>query len=264
MSRHRRPHFESVPPDFLPATLRRPRFVAAGVAVGLALGLAIAAGSCSKAPAAPPSSDPTPAAPAVADAPSPGGAPETTRRPRVVFLGDSLTAGYGLAEEQAFPARLGELLAAEGHPIDVVNAGVSGDTSAGGVARLDWILRQKPDVVVVELGPNDGLRGLPLEMTEANLRAIVERCRAAGARVLLVGMQIPPNYGPEYSGAFRALYPRLAKELNVPLVPFLLAGVGGEPGLNLGDGLHPNVEGQRIVARNVLPYLREVLAVTRR
>ncbi len=180
--------------------------------------------------------------------------------PRVVFLGDSLTAGYGLGEEQAYPALLGKLLAAEGTPVRVVNAGVSGDTSAGGLARLDWILRQKPDLVVVELGPNDGLRGLPLAMTEKNLREIVARCRAAGARVLLVGMQIPPNYGPDYAGAFRDLYPRLAEELDVPLVPFLLAGVGGEPGLNLPDGLHPNAEGHRIVARNVLPYLREVLA----
>ncbi len=179
---------------------------------------------------------------------------------RVVFLGDSLTAGYGLGEEQAYPALLGEMLAAEGAPVRVVNAGVSGDTSAGGLSRLDWILRQKPDAVVVELGPNDGLRGLPLEMTEKNLREIVTRCRAAGARVLLVGMQIPPNYGPDYAGAFRDLYPRLAEELGVPLVPFLLAGVGGEPDLNLPDGLHPNAEGHRIVARNVLPYLREVLA----
>jgi acyl-CoA thioesterase I len=181
----------------------------------------------------------------------------------VVFLGDSLTAGFGLAEEEAFPARVGELLAAASEPIEVVNAGVSGDTSAGGLARIDWILRQRPDVVVVELGPNDGLRGLPLAMTEANLRAIVERSRAAGARVLLVGMQIPPNYGPDYAGAFRDLYPRLARELGVPRVPFLLAGVGGEPGLNLPDGLHPNAEGHRRVAATVLPYLREVLATLR-
>lgn len=181
------------------------------------------------------------------------------RRPRVVFLGNSLTAGYGLAEEQAFPAVVGRLLEVSDEPIEVVNAGVSGDTTAGGLARLDWILRQRPDVVVVELGPNDGLRGLPLEMTEANLRAIVERSRAAGARVLLVGMQIPPNYGPDFAGAFRDLYPRLARELDVPLVPFLLDGVGGEPGLNLPDGLHPNAEGQRRAAENVLPHLRELL-----
>jgi acyl-CoA thioesterase I len=219
-----------------------------------------AARETTPASAAPPPS-PRPKSPPVGSGPSTA-APSSARRdrPRVVFLGDSLTAGYGLAEEQAFPALLGELLAADGHPIEVVNAGVSGDTSAGGLARLGWILRQNPDVVMVELGPNDGLRGQPLAATESNLREIVQRCRAAGARVLLVGMQIPPNYGADYAGGFRALYPRLARELSVPLVPFLLAGVGGEPALNQADGLHPNVEGEKIVARNVLPYLRDVVA----
>lgn len=185
--------------------------------------------------------------------------PGTVRRPLVVFLGDSLTAGYGLSEEEAFPARVGELLAEEGLPVRVVNAGVSGDTTAGGLARLDWLLRQKPDVLVVGLGGNDGLRGLSPEMTEENLRQIVERAKQAGAEVLLLGLQLPPNYGADYTAAFREIYPRLAQELGVPLVPFLLAGVGGEPELNLPDGLHPNAEGQRIVAGNVLPYLRELV-----
>ena len=207
-----------------------------------------------------PQPSPRPGSPPAGSSPSAAApSPAHRDRPRVVFLGDSLTAGYGLAEEQAFPALLGTMLAAGGHPVDVVNAGVSGDTSAGGLARLAWILRQNPDVVVVELGPNDGLRGQPLAATESNLREIVERCRAAGARVLLVGMQIPPNYGADYAGGFRALYPRLARELSVPLVPFLLAGVGGEPALNQADGLHPNVEGEAIVARNVLPYLEKVV-----
>jgi acyl-CoA thioesterase-1 len=209
-----------------------------------------------------------PAAGAAADsaeeAPGPGKTPAaggtaSAEPPRVVFLGDSLTAGLGLGEEQAFPAVVGRELAAAGRPIRVVNAGVSGDTSAGGLARLDWILRQQPDVVVVELGPNDGLRGLPLAMTEDNLRRIVERSLGAGARVLLVGMQIPPNYGADYAGAFHDLYPRLAAELDVPLVPFLLEGVGGEPDLNLPDGIHPNAEGHRRAAANVLPHLRAVL-----
>lgn len=182
--------------------------------------------------------------------------------PLVVFLGDSLTAGRGLAEEEAYPARVGERLAAEGLPARVVNAGVSGDTSAGGLARVDWVLRLDPDVVVVELGPNDGLRGLPLDATEDNLRRIVGRIRAAGVQVLLVGLQIPPNYGPDYAGRFRDLYPRLAEELNLPLVPFLLEGVGGEPDLNLPDGLHPNAEGHRRLAANVLPYLRPLVAET--
>jgi acyl-CoA thioesterase-1 len=178
----------------------------------------------------------------------------------VVFLGDSLTAGYGLPEADAYPALIEAALAAEGRPVRVVNAGVSGDTSAGGLARLDWVLRLEPDVVVVELGPNDGLRGLPLEATEANLRRIVERARAAGARVLLVGMLIPPNYGPDYAGRFAAIYPRLATELAVPLVPFLLEGVGGEPDLNLPDGIHPNAVGHRVVAENVLPHLRPLVS----
>jgi len=181
-------------------------------------------------------------------------------RPLVVFLGDSLTAGYGLPEADAYPALIEAALAAEGRPVRVVNAGVSGDTSAGGLARLDWVLRLEPDVVVVELGPNDGLRGLPLEATEANLRRIVERGRAAGARVLLAGMLIPPNYGPDYAGRFAAIYPRLAEELDAPLVPFLLEGVGGEPDLNLADGIHPNAAGHRRVAENVLPHLRPLVA----
>ncbi len=194
------------------------------------------------------------------DAPGPAAAPASGEPPRVVFLGDSLTAGFGLGEGDAWPARVTAALAAEGLPIRAVNAGISGDTSAGGLARVDWILRLQPDVVVVELGPNDGLRGLPLEATEDNLRQITRRIEAAGAEVLLVGLRIPPNYGPDYSGRFHDLYPRLAAELGVPLVPFLLEGVGGEPDLNLPDGIHPNVAGHRLVAGNVLPHLRPLVA----
>lgn len=179
--------------------------------------------------------------------------------PRVVFLGDSLTAGYGLAEDQAFPALLGELLTEEGRPVEVVNAGVSGDTTAGGLARLDWLLSQKPRVVVVGLGGNDALRGLPLEETEKNLRQIVARCQTSGARVLLLGMKMLPNYGPDYVRRFEAIYPRLAEELDVELVPFLLDRVGGVRGLNQEDGIHPTALGQRLVAENVLPYLRKLV-----
>ncbi|MGH7336710.1 MAG: arylesterase [Myxococcota bacterium] len=183
---------------------------------------------------------------------------------KVVFLGDSLTAGYGLAAEEAYPALVEALLAAAGAPVKAINAGVSGDTSAGGLERLGWLLVQRPAIVFVCLGGNDGLRGLPLESTEANLRAIVERTRAAGARVVLAGMQIPPNYGPEYTAGFRALYPRLAEEYDVPLVPFLLEGVAARPELNQRDGIHPNAEGQKIVARTVAdalaPLLREALS----
>lgn len=180
--------------------------------------------------------------------------------PRVVFLGDSLTAGYGLEAGEAFPAIVERMLKDEGIEVRVVNAGVSGDTTAGGVSRLDWLLRQSPDVVVVGLGANDGLRGLDVKASEQNLRAIIKRCRAAGAEVLLLGMIMPPNYGPQYTSEFRAIYPRLAKEMNVGLVPFLLEGVGGVPELNQGDGIHPTAEGHRRVAKNVLPELREILA----
>jgi len=210
------------------------------------------------APAVPPAAE----SEADAGAGSPGPAEEAVveELPVVVFLGDSLTAGYGLAEEQAWPAVLEERFAAEGLPFEGVNAGVSGDTSAGGLRRLDWVLRTRPDVVVVELGANEGLRGLELAPVEENLRQVVERSRAAGAQVLLVGLRIPPNYGPDYTRRFAEIFPRLAEELGVPLVPFLLEGVGGEPSLNLGDGIHPNVEGQRRVAEVVAPHLRPLVA----
>jgi len=179
--------------------------------------------------------------------------------PLVAFLGDSLTAGFGLAEEQAFPAVVGELLAARGLPVRVVNGGISGDTSAGALARVDWLLTQKPAIVVVSIGGNDGLRGQPVEALEANLREIVRRARAAGARVLVAGQQIPTNYGPEYAGAFRELYPRVAREEGAELLPFLLEGVAMRPELNLPDGIHPNPEGQRIVGRNVADALEPML-----
>ena len=190
---------------------------------------------------------------------TPAPATQSARLPRVVFLGDSLTAGYGVDEDQAFPALIGEMLKKEGTPIDVVNAGVSGDTTAGGLRRLDWQLKNKPDVIVVGLGGNDGLRAQDVKASEDNLRAIVTKSREAGADVLLLGMLIPPNYGPAYVQEFKEIYPRLAKEMDVPLVPFLLEGVGGELALNQPDGIHPTAEGHRVIAGNVLPQLREVL-----
>ncbi len=206
--------------------------------------------------------EPAPAAvDAAGSAPgAPAAVAEAAERPlRLVFLGDSLTAGLGLGEESAFPAVVAEALAREGAGVEVVNAGVSGDTSAGGLARLDWILRQRPDVLFVALGANDGLRGIPPEATEENLRGIVERARAAGARVLLAGMRLPPNYGPDFGGRFEAIFPRLAGELEVPLVPFLLEGVGGRPELNLADGIHPNAAGHERIAETVLPLVRQAL-----
>ena len=185
---------------------------------------------------------------------------ERSDAPLVVFLGDSLTAGYGLPADESFPARVATLLKGEGKPIRIVNAGVSGDTTSGGLARLEWLLRQKPAVIVVSLGANDGLRGLPLETTKAHLAEIIDRAKAGGARVLLVGLKLPPSYGEEYTARFEAIYPALAREKSVRLVPFLLEGVGGDPALNLADGIHPNAEGQERLAQNVLPHLRDVIA----
>jgi len=175
--------------------------------------------------------------------------------PRVVFLGDSLTAGYGLSESEAFPAILGAQLREGGHPVQVVNAGVSGDTSAGGLRRLPWLLAQHPHVLVVALGANDGLRGLPVAHTEQNLRSIVTQGQRAGASVLLLGLRLPPNLGPDYVRSFEAVYPRVAKDTGASLVPFFLEGVGGVAELNQEDGIHPTAEGQRRIAGTVLPFL---------
>ncbi|HEX7581367.1 MAG TPA: arylesterase [Thermoanaerobaculia bacterium] len=177
-----------------------------------------------------------------------GTAADRKKLPTIVFLGDSLTAGLGLAEEEAFPARVGEILAATGHAVHIVNGGVSGDTTAGGLRRIDWLLRQKPAIVVVWLGANDGLRGFPVEETERNLREIIRRATGAGARVLLCGMYVPPSYGPIYQKSFSAVFPRLARELHVAFSPFPLKDVAGKPELNLPDGIHPNPAGQRVVA----------------
>ena len=197
------------------------------------------------------------ATPATA-APQPA-ATQLSNLPRIVFLGDSLTAGMGVDADQAFPALVGEALEKENFPVHVVNAGVSGDTTAGGLRRLDWLLKQKPDVIVVGLGGNDGLRGVEPTASEQNLREIVKKSRDSGAEVLLLGMLIPPNYGPEYTKQFREVYPRIAKDLNVPLVPFVLEGVGGDARLHQPDGIHPTAEGHQVLARNVLPHLRPLI-----
>jgi acyl-CoA thioesterase-1 len=179
--------------------------------------------------------------------------------PVVVFLGDSLAAGLHLPADQAFPAVAQRELAAAGLPFELVNAGVSGDTTAGGLRRIDWVLARKPAVVVVELGGNDGLRGQDLASVETNLRAIVARAKAAGARVLLLGIDVPTSLGPDYSRDFAALYERVAAAESVPLVPHFLAGVGGVARLTLEDGLHPTPEGHRLLAQNLLPALRTEL-----
>jgi acyl-CoA thioesterase-1 len=178
----------------------------------------------------------------------------------VVVLGDSLTAGFGVAAEEAWPALIGARLKREGFPYRVVNAGVSGDTTAGGLRRVDWVLRNRPEVAVVALGANDGLRGLGTDAMEANLLAIVERLRAGGARVLVAGMEVPPNYGAPYARAFRHVFPDVARRTGAALMPFLLDGVAADPRLNQADGIHPNVAGHRAIADRVWPHLVALLA----
>jgi acyl-CoA thioesterase-1 len=209
----------------------------------LSLGIAIA---CGNAPVQPPA----------ATVPAPTTAPATTR---VVVLGDSLAAGLGLDEANAFPAIAQALLRAAGHSVDVVNAGVSGDTSAGGLSRVDWVLRQRPDILVVELGGNDALRGQPLAGIERNLREIARRARDAGARVVLLGMDIPTSYGPAYATDFAALYERIARYEGITLVPGFVRAVGTDPALLQPDGLHPTAEGQRHLAASLVPHLEPLL-----
>ena len=180
--------------------------------------------------------------------------------PLVAFLGDSLTAGWHLDEAQAYPALVASELRGRGVAIRVLNAGVSGDTSAGGRRRLGWVLKQKPDIVVIALGANDGLRGLDLRPMDENLRQIVDDVKAAGARPLLVGMKIPPSLGPDYARRFEAIYSAIAKDKDVPLVPFLLEGVAGRAELTFPDGVHPTAEGHKRMAVTVLPYVWDVLA----
>ena len=189
-----------------------------------------------------------------------GVAPDEARGEGVVVaLGDSLTAGLGVAPDEAFPARLQARLRSEGLAYRVINAGVSGDTTAGGLRRVDWVLRSKPDVVIVALGANDGLRGQSPQSMRENLEQIVGRLQAAGARVLLVGMRLPPNYGGEYTREFEAVFPAVARKAKVTLMPFLLDGVAGVPGLNQPDGIHPTAAGQQVIADHLWPYLRPLL-----
>jgi acyl-CoA thioesterase-1 len=177
----------------------------------------------------------------------------------IVCLGDSLTAGRGLDEADAYPALVQELAHADHLAWTVVNAGVSGDTSAGGLRRLGWTLKARPDWLFVALGANDGLRGQPPEETRRNLDAICAQAVAAGTRVALAGMILPANYGAEHRAAFAALFPAIAAERKLPLLPFLLAGVAGKAELNQADGIHPTAEGQHLVARTVYAFLKPLV-----
>lgn len=179
---------------------------------------------------------------------------------RIAVLGDSLTAAYGLPLEDGFPARLEAALRARGHDCVIVDAGVSGDTSAGGRARLDWVLADRPSHLLVELGANDGLRALPPEQLEANLDAIVATATARGVSVMLAGMLAPPNLGEAYGEAFAGAYRRVAERHGVPLYPFFLDGVAAVPELNQSDGIHPNAQGVREIVARILPSIEAWLA----
>ena len=197
--------------------------------------------------------------PAVETASGPSATPPADKI--LVVLGDSLSAGFGVDPNEAWPARIQEMIREAGLPWKLVNAGLSGDTSAGGLRRLDWILRRPVDALLLELGGNDGLRGLPLGATRTNLQLVIERTRAKypNVRIVLAGMKMPENLGEAYTRQFESLYRNLAETNKVVLIPFLLDGVGGRPELNLPDQIHPNAEGHRRVATNVWKVLQPVL-----
>ena len=177
----------------------------------------------------------------------------------IVAFGDSLTAGLGLAPEDSYPSLLQNSLLEQGFPYRVINEGVSGDTSATALARVDTAASEHAELALVAIGANDGLRGLPIDEMEKNLREIMRRFQASGSRVALAGMRIPPNMGAEYVQDFEAVFPRVAQDMDIPLLPFLLEGVAADPNLNQDDGIHPNEEGARMVARLVADFVKPLL-----
>jgi acyl-CoA thioesterase-1 len=183
-------------------------------------------------------------------------------RPRIVTFGDSLTAGLGVATDESYPAQLQRKLDASDYPYRVINAGVSGDTTAGGMRRVSWVLNSKPSIVILELGGNDGLRGLSLQETKANLERIIQQLQNVSVTVVLAGMKLPPNYGKEYTAGFEALYHALAKQYHLTLIPFFLDGVAGSTSLNQADGIHPTGEGYRLIVEQVFPALEPLLRKT--
>ncbi|MFG1492964.1 arylesterase [Halobacteriovorax sp. GFR7] len=183
----------------------------------------------------------------------------TFAAPKVLFLGDSLTAGYGIDPEKAYPNLVKDILKKDGIEIEVMNASISGSTSASAVSRLKWSLRGKPDVMLLALGANDGLRGIKLHSTKENLKNAIKLAKSKGVKVILAGMQIPPNYGPEYTKEFQRMFPDLKKEEGVTLLPFLLKDVAGQRQYNIDDGIHPNEEGHKIIAKTVAPFIRKAL-----
>ena len=179
----------------------------------------------------------------------------------ILCFGNSITAGYGLDPDLAYPNVLEQILNEDGYDYKVMNAGLSGETSAGGLTRIDWVLQNKIDVFILELGANDGLRGLPLIQTKSNLQSIIQKVKKKypKAQIVIAGMMVPPNMGKDYATEFSYVFNELATENDAILIPFLLDGVGGKPELNLPDGIHPNIEGHKIVAQNVYNALKEML-----
>ncbi|TKB72268.1 MAG: arylesterase [Nitrospira sp.] len=188
-----------------------------------------------------------------------GPKPVSVERPSIVAFGDSLTAGLGVQPDQSYPARLQRTLDAAGYVYRVVNAGVSGETTAGGARRVSWVLKSNPAIVILELGGNDGLRGLSLQETKANLERIIQQLQQASVTVVLAGMKLPPNYGKDYTDGFESLYQALAKQYRLTLIPFFLDGVAGSSSLNQADGIHPTGEGYRIIVEKILPTLEPLL-----
>lgn len=188
-------------------------------------------------------------------------AADATTKKTILFFGNSLTAGYGIDPEESFAGRIQGRLDSLKKEYRVINGGLSGETTAGGLSRLDWFLEEEPYLFVLELGGNDGLRGIPLTETKKNLLAIVDKVQAKypNTKIILAGMQIPPNMGKEYTEEFKGIYPAVAKEKNIELIPFLLEGVAGNPDLNLPDGIHPTPEGHRIVMETLWPFISKSL-----
>jgi acyl-CoA thioesterase-1 len=220
-------------------------------ALAVCLLVALCAVGCNREPAAAPQ--------ASQNAAEPPPSRTEDERPKIAVLGDSLTAGLGLVDTQSYPSLLQQKIDAEGFAYEVVNAGVSGDTSAGGLRRLDWVLKEDVRVLIVALGANDGLRGLSVAEMKQNLGHIIETARDKHVLVILAGMEAPPNYGAEYAAAFRSAYRELARQYRVPLIPFLLDKVAGEAALNQADGIHPNPAGAKIVADTVWSVLKPML-----
>lgn len=178
---------------------------------------------------------------------------------KLVIIGDSLTEGYGLSKEKAYPAVLEKILKENNHNYKVINGGVSGSTTSSAMSRLSWFLRTKPDMIILALGANDGLRGIKVEVSKANLEKFIKKCQQEKIKVVIAGMQIPPNYGEEYRKAFQQMYKDIISKYKIPSIPFLIEGVAGKPELNIEDGIHPNEQGHKIVAKNVYKHIKELL-----